>query len=77
MTETLILAAIRATSEYEQCAANLNTARVFMGLAKDKDSRKSFESALAAVNEAQHKRSKLESALIDFCREQGVQQSGY
>lgn len=72
MVESIVLATIRANTEYEQCAKNLATARVFMLWAKDKDSRKSFETALQAVNKAQHEKSKLESALLDFCREQAI-----
>lgn len=72
MSESLLIALVRANADYEQCAKNLATARVFLTWAKDKDSRKSFETALAAVNKAQHEKSKLESALLDFCREQAT-----
>jgi len=77
VSESILLALIRANAEYEHCAADLHTSRVFMGLAKDKNSRKNFETSLAAVNRAHHEKSKLETALLDYCREEGVKQAGY
>ena len=74
MSDALVMAVIRANVAYEKSARRLEQSRDFMLFAKDKTSRKDFQSALVALTEAHHEKSKLESALLDFCREQAINQ---